>query len=74
MSDKEKPLAKITIDVCDGVVHKLILGDAYHCLIGLSIAVNSVIENVPEAIQESTRAEFLRLLNAAASGRLFLEE
>jgi hypothetical protein len=74
MSNKEKPKANITIEVYDESTVNHTSGNSYYCIVGLAVAVNSVIEGLPKAIQEAYRAEFLRLLNEATSGRLFLEE
>ena len=74
MSDKGKPIASITINVYDGVTENHTSGNSYFCIVGLAVAVNSVIEGLPEAIQEPYRAEFLRLLNDATTGKLFTEE
>lgn len=74
MSNKEKPLAKITIEVYDDVVNHHTKGNAYFSLVGLAVVTNNVIKGIPEALQQETRAEFLRLLNEAATGKLFMEE
>lgn len=74
MSDKEKPLAKITIDVYDGMVDNHNSGNAYYCLLGLAVAASNAIKGVPMAVQQETRAEFLRLLNLATTGKLFMEK
>lgn len=72
MSNKKKPLANITIDVYDGMVDNHNSGNAYYCILGLAISVTNVINGLPKDVQEETRAEFLRLLNLATTGKLYM--